>query len=86
MKYEYAVMEQVGDAEPTIVSDGFKDYQSAYRELGDCWQQLDDLRRGVTIYTPEDALRAAESFRAAKVTRYYVTRREVGEWQGEVYE
>lgn len=85
MAFEYAVMEQVAEAEPRMVERGFINYEAAHREENNRWDRL-PVNGGFTVYTVAEAERAAKALADAKATRYYVTRREVGEWQGEVYE
>lgn len=83
MKYEYTVMTQVGDAEPTRKSfHTHNDFYDAERECEDKQAELNDmLRTGVSIRSAEEASAALELLDVAKKTRLFVARRPVDGWE-----
>lgn len=79
--YEYVVMKQIGDNEPTIVDE----YNGTYNDFWDADNAMieakDSLGRGgYHITSLEQVAKVVESLERDAQTRFYVAGRPVAEW------
>lgn len=79
---EYAVMKQIGTEEPEVYQAGFTDHDKAYSAVIKAEHSVDDLLyNGIVVRTVAEAERSVEEIKIARLTRFYVARREVADWE-----
>lgn len=79
---EYAVMRQIGEADPEVYEEGFKDKQKAWNALGKAENSLYEIQcEGINVRNAAEAEAAVKQLDEIGRSRFYIARREVTEWE-----